>query len=102
MKHTAGPWRIETAELMGKKFIDSDNFGTICQFIYDPPGTLIAEEAAANARLIAASPDLLEALKGLFEHCAVVHKHWGDNGNQQEASDAIRKACAAIQKAEGE
>ena len=45
--------------------------------------------------------ELLEALKGLFEHCAMVHKHWGDNSNQKEADAAINTANAAIAKAEG-
>lgn len=56
---------------------------------------------AANSRLIAAAPDMLEALNGLFEHCSMIHKHWGDNSNQKEAENAIKKARAAINKATG-
>ena len=47
------------------------------------------------------APELLEALKGLFEHCAMVHNQWGDNSNQKEADNAIKAARAAISKAEG-
>ena len=59
------------------------------------------ETAPANAALIAAAPDLLEALEGLFEHCAMVHKHWGDGSNQREADTAIKQAQAALAKARG-
>jgi len=45
------------------------------------------------------APDLLEATKSLFEHCVMVHKHWGDGGNQKEAHAAIAAARAAIAKA---
>jgi hypothetical protein len=51
----------------------------------------------ANARLLAAA---LEALKSLFEHCAMVHMHWGENSNQKEADAAIAAARAVIAKAE--
>ena len=45
---------------------------------------------------------LLRALKGLFEHCAMVHKHWGDNSNQKEASEAITYAEAVMRLMEEE
>lgn len=99
-QHTPGPWEVQR---MGSK-----------QFIWDcapyPGSVPIAEviagryvgEKARNARLIAAAPDLLTALNGLFEHCAMVHKHWGDGNNQKEADAAIAAARAAIAAATGE
>ena len=52
--------------------------------------------------LIAAAPDLLAALEGLFEQCAMVHKKWGDGANGKEADAAQAAARAAIAKAKGE
>lgn len=60
------------------------------------------DEQRANARLIAAAPELLGALAALFEHCAMVHKHWGDGNNLKEADAAIRDARALLARVQGE
>ena len=51
------------------------------------------------SQLLIAATDLLEALQGLFEHCCMIHKHWGDNSNNREANNAIKAALSAIAKA---
>lgn len=38
--------------------------------------------------------ELLSALQGLFEHCAMIHKHWGEGSNAQAAQQAIEHAKA--------
>jgi len=40
--------------------------------------------------------ELVTALKALFEHCAMVHKCWGDSDNTKEADAAIESARAAL------
>jgi hypothetical protein len=45
-----------------------------------------------------AAPELLAALVGLFEHCAMVHKHWGDGCNREQADRAIDGARALLAK----
>ena len=90
-KHTPGPWRIGDAGMT----------------IFGPPNGNPAPEVIATLRkktngpLIAAAPELLKALKALYEHCAMVHKHWGDGSNQREADNAIKSGFTAIAKAEG-
>ena len=58
-----------------------------------------AQELAANARLIAAAPDLLEALQNIAEY-------WNQDQNEAAMADAcwhaIHTARAAIAKAAGE
>lgn len=51
--------------------------------------------------LIVAAPELLEALRGLFEHCVMIHSTWGDGNNAKKAEAAIMFAQASIAKAEG-
>lgn len=40
---------------------------------------------------------LERALRGLFEHCAMIHKHWGENSNTKQAvrTVAYRRGGAA-------
>ena len=69
-KFTQRPWEIDDG--------DSDAFGVfdsygcpICYLSHDPSkggGIRSAEEDHANARLIAAAPELLEALQAFLEH----------------------------------
>ena len=43
--------------------------------------------------------ELVTALNGLFKHCAMVHKHWGEGDNTREADNAQEQARAALAKA---
>ena len=111
-EHTPGPWKIHTLdEFMGETPLHADfmiEFGP-----GDWGGFWVVEHNGASkectrtspmadAALIAAAPDLLAALQGLFENCAMVHNHWGDNSNQRQASAAIDAARAVIASARGE
>lgn len=52
-----------------------------------------------NAALIERNAELVVALNGLFEHCAMPHKHWGEGSNAKQADAAIAYARAALAKA---
>lgn len=91
MTHTPGPWATTASGIA---------FSGSAGFDFEPWGNT-APISQADARLIAAAPDLLAALRDLYEHCAMVHKRWGDGSNDTEASAAIRAGQAAIAKAEG-
>jgi hypothetical protein len=103
MQHTPGRWHINVHNA-GQYYGDltSDlpqkigNIGcirTIAVVLKYAPKS----EQAANARLIAAAPDLLEALQGMLK--------WYDHGNDQqrikEFSFALAKARDAVTKATG-
>ena len=109
--HTSGPWCIHRGYLNAPTMKITGDDGESWEFTHTHIGsgdTIIAqvqhqtkdsgwphvhdvEEMWANARLIAAAPEILDALKGLLE---VVEENY-DNRHEVEA------ALHAISKAEG-
>jgi hypothetical protein len=84
-KHTPGPWQV--GHFDSNMICDSDGANRGCSPIARVEGT--AAKRRANARLIAAAPDLLEALRPLTKGV-----YW--------ITDAqVKAARAAIAKAEG-
>ena len=91
--HTPKPWRIDPAgqETLQNVIMSEATGGTIA----------VVYGSDADAALLVTAPDLLEALEGLFEHCSMVHRHWGDGCNQREADAAVSLARQAINAARG-
>ena len=86
-KHTPGPWAIYVnapSDIVIRK-MSKDGY-ELCSIARVSSGY-------ANARLIAAAPELLEALADCVEHM-----HW----TQPQGEAALKKAKAAIAKATGE
>lgn len=87
--YTPGPWFADSS-FVGSRSID--RFFVKCNS-KDLPGGVA--EAEANARLIAAAPDLLDALQKLVR---AIDRLPGNNpldGLADEARDAINKATGA-------
>lgn len=93
-KHTPGPWIRHEGEVRHK------SHGLICRSYYGSPDGV----GAANVRLIAAAPDLLEALR-IFASCAsTVSSEIDDRGHSWSEAyldQALPIARAAIAKATG-
>jgi hypothetical protein len=66
-KHTPGPWKAEPDEA-DEICILQDSTGLIVTYAF-PNG----KEREANARLIAAAPELLEALQDLLDEAEASH-----------------------------
>lgn len=70
--HTPGPWRFGNAS-EDQRLVLGEDGGYVCNVqIYQTPrymGQLDEPEREANALLIAAAPDLLEALQKLVDCC---------------------------------
>jgi len=81
MDHTPGPWRIEGPTLKGPKY----NLGSV--------NSHKTTEGAANAALIAAAPDLLEALRAAYSDIQRCPGH---------TIDMLGRIEAAIAKATGD
>lgn len=102
-KHTPGPWRLTESILE-----DGRPFFSIAGADRVDLGYLSlrsAEELTANARLIAAAPDLLEALEAVIDDLSGGIQDCIDNGGSEawisEADTRLKNARAAIAKARG-
>lgn len=107
-KHTPGPWEYVPSNEHHGPYVSGPFGGDICDcYMMSNPTALSVrnggdsrpihfqhEDADANARLIAAAPDLLEALKA----CVTMY---GDE-NPDDDWTCIKLARAAIAKATGE
>lgn len=88
-KHTPGPWQW-TQHFDPTISIYKDGFGQIARLYDSSAGT-----GKANARLIAAAPDLLDALKTIVE--VIGNTEYGEIDRKL----AVKDARAAIAKATG-
>lgn len=102
MAHTPGPWQVVPPERAMHYWVVGDSD---CGSIADcsPPGPWMSfEEAAANARLCAAAPDLLATLKLILP----LAKGYAPEGQSKQArstcNDWIAAAVAAVERAEGQ
>ena len=104
MKHTPGPWELADlphsivvrTESPNKTTYGASRYAAIGGFDRSDPDQL--DEALANARLIAAAPDLLEALQDV---CArLLYRGVSTNAGHPDRT-ALEVARAAIAKAIG-
>jgi len=86
--HTPGPWVYYYEKIGNQHIVWSDNSRIVSLSMND--------DAESNARLIAAAPDLLEALQDLFIDCMACDYNDGFN-----TSPLAKKVRAAIAKATG-
>lgn len=103
-KHTPSPWAVSkgydgsiSVSATRPYRINNISAGTpiICD-VYQHP-EFDSFSGAANARLIAAAPELLEALKAMID----AERVYESGGRSSEELAALEKAHAAIAKAEG-
>lgn len=94
--HTPGPWSVyededEPTLVVGHEKMPSYHIPLWGRVLSETPPT---EEDRANARLIAAAPDMLDALKAYIAA--------DESGDHDSFVNAYEGARAAIAKAEGE
>jgi hypothetical protein len=92
--HTAGPWAHDDHEIYSEQ---TDHGAAICT-MNTTSAHFTKEEAEANARLIAAAPELLAALQKLVQFVEwrqdfIVEDHeLGESNQYSEALSAIQTA----------
>lgn len=112
-KHTPGPWEYVPSNSNHGPYVSNGwGAGDICDcYVMSKPSELAVcngwtsapihhqhEEADANARLIAAAPDLLEALRELY---ATVRGECPSIFNEYSGGELEMSVIEAIAKAEG-
>ena len=88
-ERTPGPWHIKA----GYDWVIESQDGVSVAGIYTPRG--VREVRQANARFIAAAPDMEKALDGLLRMCF-------EDLSGEESGAIVEVALAAIAKAKGE
>ena len=103
MTYTPGPWDIHEANDRNDAFYithkNRRGIGSISNSFNDDGDQYTSAEDAANARLIAAAPDLLEALRDVVSQIAAYDKLFGENScaiDDSPAKQAIDKATKEV------
>lgn len=98
--HTSSPWIVipHTNGRLGQTvcFMGTDELTAtdVCEIMPEDDNGSAIRVADANARLIAAAPDLLETLQSILHHA-----HWGRIKDGNELEDIYQLAAAALAKA---
>ena len=108
MKHTTGEWKIikNHPVIRGISIMNDGNTKPelICELpqIVGDSFTDNREHIEANAKLIAAAPDLLEACEWLYENYGIPYDSESTDEMKAEEEIMLKKAEQAINKAKGE
>lgn len=100
-KHTPGPWKVlPQGDANAYVILTNDKRWVIA---FSQNGEIWMPEQAANAKLIEAAPDLLEAIKELLGYEGYtrkgIAKEWLKGASFEKFGDTLRKVEAAIEKA---
>lgn len=97
VKHTLGPWELELLDdgsfyVFTLPTVDMGSAFTVCR-----RGSIAhrVDQSHANARLIAAAPELLDGARGLLELLDQIDDEAGSDERVQQARAAIAKATGA-------
>ena len=101
MTHTPGPWGIavpeQTDAVQRLVTFEGSEYGQAVATIHGPGWGATQEGMQANARLIAAAPELLEILQTITSHAQETYPHFESERGQLEIAEAL----TAIAKATG-
>lgn len=102
-KHTKGNWSYEFAN--DDYIIVADDFegNNVIADVYSPEESKSNDEAKANAKLIAAAPELLNALKCILDFPEDDLENWANGESKIEITILpvhLKQALSAIRKAQ--
>lgn len=88
MKHTKGPWVVRKSE----PWVIAKDYGNQKSVVHLNISSAPSERDLANARLIAAAPELLDALIVAKQLMDMDMDGWGTEAALEQARAAIKKA----------
>lgn len=94
--HTPGPWEVAYLDHAEQRVVRAEHY-EVCTCWHHSVGS-IEKEMEANARLIAAAPELMEALKEVMSWTRNWDVQFLEDDEWPETEEKVR---AAIAKAEG-
>ena len=107
-EHTPGPWHV-SSKASTVIFASERLIASAGGYTSNTEQESVVSENEANARLIAAAPDLLAACVAAIDSGIASHNHWDDTQRHGDGCplcirqrEAAAKLRAAIAKAKGE
>ena len=101
MKHTPGPWEAnfdrKPFSIIPKGIDLTSDFKSTLGVVFRSQVKSLDDEQIANARLIAAAPEMLEALKYVVKY----HRENDSGEGELFGLDFVTTCIAAIREAEG-
>lgn len=93
-KHTPGPWRIEFVKDVSSGSVGSHiiRLGNEWEYLAFHKSGSTPDVEKANAHLIAAAPEMLEALENLLQFVDSIPDITNEHSKMKAARDAIKKA----------
>ena len=104
-KHTAGQWLMNTTKkfmaepYLSKGLTITSDKGIVIAFVDHALVDKHVDEYVANAKLIVAAPDLLNALQLIMNFCAIIPKDTFTNVGANDFQALLNNGAAAIKKA---
>ena len=98
-KHTPGPWSLTSFD--GTRMAEVRVDGKLACLLHSFSRNSTLEDEA-NARLIAAAPDLLEALEDLIDLCKCAMQTANGDIGEYDIDGELKQARKAIAKARGQ
>lgn len=91
MSHTPGPWKLVPAKRPSYRFVSANEWNKFARVVvHMEDNESDSKEGVANAHLIAAAPELLEAAEKAL-HYMRLHKY-ADQAWADDLASAIKKA----------
>jgi hypothetical protein len=86
-KYDNGEASLDNDELQDSYLVQIECDGQIVE---------VSDDERERVASVEREAELVAALTELFKQCAMIHRHWGDGCNQQEATAAIDHARKLI------